>query len=668
MSTALGRCYPLPCSRHKHNKWISSVPNRPSQHQLEDQSRIAFQSVLPKAWVFRQLTPDYGVDAAVEIFTDSGVSTGDQFLVQLKATANTKLARALTVRLPVETAKYYRSLSLPLLIVLHHAPAEKIYGDWFRTLDIQKPTDRKTVTLRLKGQNEWGSKTAGEVASDIAAIRLIGAPEAKPPIPFHLEWTAPEIGGVPSGYICSEIIEKAKGLIDAITPDSEPPAPARISVKLDPSDTTISIGRLIRFRIRTPGALRDPTSASKFVHDVLTGIGVVLARAGQFNAAARVFGICALYSTLLKDPEVVHEVVGSMARAHRIIDALRLSDELHAKGEPSLAALFLFLVALVKADQLSNHEKKEVRLFLERQLKWAEEAGDKQRIAVAHYNLGNQLHKSNSRLALHHYRKAAEYDPGYLKRGYFWRELGGIFFERQRYWWAERCYKRALRLGERGLCQALHADALMFAGRYHEAEVAFAAYLRTNPTSASEWRLKHWALAYVRTTLGYNLQQRQVVKALKLAGIEGSGGGQEAKQRLGHALELDALCGLAWFNLGVYENSTGNRRGAFEAFLIAALIQRWDVEAWCNALFLAVLESVGQSLIPDIMRAAYFANGKRLSDQVLKFAHSQPKGFPVAEFVNLVESALCTPPKEQEPVTARLLTGGVVRSLSVRPS
>jgi len=624
------------------------VPKRPSQHQLEDQSRIAFQSVLPKAWVFRSLIPDYGVDAAVEIFADNGVGTGDQFLVQLKATANKKLDRALRIRIPVETAAYYRSLSLPVLIVLYHAPAEKIYVEWFRTLDVQMPTDRKTVTLRLNEQNEWGSKTASEVASDVASIRLIGAPEAKSPIPFHLEWTASEIGGVPAGYVRSEILEKANGLADAITPDSEPPAPAKISVKLDPSDTVISIGRLIRFMIRTPDALRDHTSASKFAHDLLMGMGVVLSRAGQFHAAARVLGGCALHSTLLKDPEVAGDVVGSMAKAHRIIDALRLSDELHAKRDSDLAAILLFLIALAKADDLSMHEKRELGLFLERQLERAKEAGDKQRIATAHYNLGNHLHKSSSRLALRHYREAAKYDPGYLKRRYFWRELGGIFFESHRYRWAEPCYKRALRLGEKGLCKALHADALMFAGRYHKAEVAFAAYLRTKPTSSSEWRLKHWALAYIRTKLGCGLQQRQVAKALKLAGMESPGGGPEVKQRLEYTLGLDALCGLAWFNLGVCENSTGNRHGAFGAFLTAALIQRWDAEAWCNALFLAVFESVEQSLIPDIMTAAYFATGKRLLDQVLKFAHSQPKGFPVSEFVNLVESTLSTLPKEKD--------------------
>jgi hypothetical protein len=208
----------------------------------------------------------------------------------------------------------------------------------------------------------------------------------------------------------------------------------------------------------------------------------------------------------------------------------------------------------------------------------------------------------------------------------------------------------------------------MFAGRYHEAEVAFAAYLGTHPTFASEWNLKYWALTHIRTTLGHSLQQRQVASALKLANIEGSGEGQEVKQRLGHALQLDALCGLAWFNLGVYENLTGNRCGAFEAFLIAALIQRWDVEAWCNAFSLAVFESVGQSLIPDIMRAAYFATGSCFSDQVLKFANRQPMGFPVSEFVNIVESALSTLPKEQGPVAGRLLTSGGIKVLTVNRS
>lgn len=61
------------------------MPKRPAKHQIEDQSRARFRLLLPEAWVFRDITPDYGIDGEVEIFDDTGKSTGLSFLVQLKA-------------------------------------------------------------------------------------------------------------------------------------------------------------------------------------------------------------------------------------------------------------------------------------------------------------------------------------------------------------------------------------------------------------------------------------------------------------------------------------------------------------------------------------------------------------------------------------------------------
>jgi hypothetical protein len=59
----------------------STMTNRPRSHRIEDQSRIAFERLLPPEWVYRRLCPDYGIDGAVEIFDDGGRSTGRQFNV-----------------------------------------------------------------------------------------------------------------------------------------------------------------------------------------------------------------------------------------------------------------------------------------------------------------------------------------------------------------------------------------------------------------------------------------------------------------------------------------------------------------------------------------------------------------------------------------------------------
>ena len=86
------------------------MTNRPIQHQLETKSRIAFESSLPAAWVYRTVNPDYGIDGLVEVFNENGITTGDLFFVQLKSTGKEDLTQALTIRLPQEkcgTVNYF---------------------------------------------------------------------------------------------------------------------------------------------------------------------------------------------------------------------------------------------------------------------------------------------------------------------------------------------------------------------------------------------------------------------------------------------------------------------------------------------------------------------------------------------------------------------------------
>ena len=60
--------------------------SRIRSHILEDESRIQLRVVLPKEWVLRDKTIDYGIDCEVEIFDVNGNPTGSVFWVQLKAT------------------------------------------------------------------------------------------------------------------------------------------------------------------------------------------------------------------------------------------------------------------------------------------------------------------------------------------------------------------------------------------------------------------------------------------------------------------------------------------------------------------------------------------------------------------------------------------------------
>ncbi len=109
------------------------MPKRPVQHQLENQSRIAFEGALPPRLVYRKYDPDYGLDGEVEEFDESEKTTGLRFAVQLKSVGEPQ--RGLRARLPLETAAYYRAQPVPVLMVLYVRSSDALYVRWFHEYD-----------------------------------------------------------------------------------------------------------------------------------------------------------------------------------------------------------------------------------------------------------------------------------------------------------------------------------------------------------------------------------------------------------------------------------------------------------------------------------------------------------------------------------------------------
>ena len=145
------------------------MPKRPRSHQIEDESRRAFSSKLPSPWLFRDETRDYGIDGRVEIFDDRNLGTGRMFLVQLKATDQVELGRALTVKIKKEQHEYYRQLDMPVLIVRYHVPTKKIFVKWHHTFDAYySKKGAKSLSIKLSQSDEWDEQTPYSIVSDLA--------------------------------------------------------------------------------------------------------------------------------------------------------------------------------------------------------------------------------------------------------------------------------------------------------------------------------------------------------------------------------------------------------------------------------------------------------------------------------------------------------------------
>src|SRR5262245_19050167 len=141
------------------------MPSRPRSHQLESRSRLAFSQSLPPSWVFRDLTPDYGLDGLVEVFDDREAATGHLFFVQLTGTDRTTMP--LLVRLRRETLDYYATLALPVLLALFQAPRSALYACWVADA---APVIRR-ATIRLSAGDRWEPARIPTVLAELSLLR-----------------------------------------------------------------------------------------------------------------------------------------------------------------------------------------------------------------------------------------------------------------------------------------------------------------------------------------------------------------------------------------------------------------------------------------------------------------------------------------------------------------
>jgi len=158
------------------------MPQRPRSHQLETESQQKFVSSLPSRWVYRSITPDYGLDGLVELFDESGKAQGDFFFVQLKSSDKIEISEALAIRIRRDTAEYYRSLALPVLMVVFHCPSKKLFTRWFKLESKEIEQAGETLTFRLAEGDHWDEQTYSQIAGHCLTLRAalhLGQPELR---------------------------------------------------------------------------------------------------------------------------------------------------------------------------------------------------------------------------------------------------------------------------------------------------------------------------------------------------------------------------------------------------------------------------------------------------------------------------------------------------------
>lgn len=635
------------------------MPKRPREHELEELSRRAFADALPARWVHRPLNPDYGLDETVEIFEANGNATGLSFHVQLKATDEPDLAVALrSIRFRRELTEYYRSLALPVSVVLYHAPTGRLFARWFHAYNPHvairgaPPPVTKTVRFEMSERDEWGASTPDDLAAGARGFVAFRSPE----LPLPLRFSVSHDGDADEGTVYRYVFALRAALnpvADLISVEAAAPAAGQPSIVIGTAATVVSLADVASVTLDHDAAgSHDPAALAS---NIAVAIATVLAHVGQPNLAAQVGAATAGSSDTILDAEVAFTLAGAMARSRRLMDALHLADALDARrqgeddGEEDarVAAFVIQTVAQSRTSRLNAEERRLATEVGEHIMERAEARGDGSAAGAAAYNLA-MLHRGgrDAERAIAAFRRAVEIDPSYDDRAYFHSDLAGVLFESGEFAEAAEHYGKAVAMGADQLRTALHADALLFSGRYAEAQELLDQYLASDVgPERAEWRLKRRILPRIRALAG-DAQERLTAKALDLAesvdftGAKGDMPIEEAEAVVAEALRMDALCAEAWFRQGLLALNERDEPGdGLEPAIISAVLYRVAIGAWLNAVMLARAADAPEEVVADVLRTAYRFNGDAFVDELVQ-AVSQHHGADDPALLALVNTVV----------------------------
>jgi len=646
------------------------MPRRTREHQLEGESRLAFERALGSRFVFRSEDPDYGVDGSVEEFdTELGQATGLRFFAQLKATDEAVLAKALHARISLETADYYRALSLPLLMVRYHAPTNRTFTRWFHQFDPYfGGLGDKGLTFRWVESDVWDGQRPERLVADVQAFLRWRSPSLPLPVTVRRDCPAEGALGLSGSEIRVGLQRRAEDRPDVLRFGGGSPEPGEALVEVTDDQIAGALGTVTRAVLHLDSGYDPGPSGDQIAVDAYVMVALAFENVGQDDIAGRLAAAYFAESTLTQAFEPALALSAAMARGRRVLEALDLAERLDVSDDPSTsAASFAFtLPALAHGETLSGRELKDYRGTMRARIARRHERGDLVGAARESYGLGNHFRNRESpHEALQLYKDAGRLEPAYLQRAHYWFELGGVFFFAQYYSEAADAYERALGLGADSMAAALKADSLMFQGEYAEAHELFESFNRDsahheNPRFA-EYRLKEFVLRLVINERAISRQDRQPELAERLSGSVG--GDLEpgaAAASLDKALDLDALCGLAWFNRGTADRLLGATERVFVDYLIAAVLQPWDPEAWGNVVVLAAFSESAPYYLGDILVTARRQAGEsNVVDWVIRTAKAQSEAFPHQDFVAMIQGMFDELPAEEQPgFTLRSLGAG----------
>ena len=596
--------------------------SRTRAHMLEDESRNQFKLILPPEWVISDKTKDYGIDCEVEIFDKGGMPTGHVFWVQLKATDAKEWKQKLSFRISQTKLAQLTDYPLQVLFARFASDEKAFYIQWARNVSfINSRKKTSTLNVGFLTTDIWSSSTPALILNYLQKVKFVKNGANRLPIICFVD--------ISNSFISLSHLISLRKEISAYRSVLEVARKKEDAMVC----TTFYDERMFLSMMDQYGVsfTVDKESSPDFDLELtvlfIIGLSILFAQQNKHDMVQHIFEIPLIQKALKENPKFLIHILPSLLNDTYIIENLSyLLQVLEEIDDVEFSATLNLIIVFLKGEPNEN-TKKAILNFLEVVSEKAKQTENNQIKAISIYNVG-LFHKeeANYKKAYEYLNKARKIDTLYLERDYFWMDIGATCFESQRYSMAACAYKKSIALNDSSpLKHALYGDALMFKGKYELARDEFQYYLsnlNSTDTSCAVWNLKFSCITTL-LKIGYENEQRRNPLLAEQLALELKPN-EITLDKFDEILKVDLLYPNVWFNKGVFHSDNGEYSEAFFAFLMSALLNGPDVEAWRNCTLLCFNTDQTLIFLKFIINVAHFYCGEEYIVTLIESIEQSP--------------------------------------------
>ncbi len=532
------------------------MARRNSNHIIGDIAvREISASLIPPEWIINTQTSDYGLDLLVEIAKDDK-TTGKMFFIQAKGTDTPSNNGTIHFPFSVERLRDYKSVSLPVLLVVFSCQEKLFWGKWVNSLyDLLSPEQQEQVSysiiltqdniidqeyLLTIEENYSNSLPKGLCIQSTCSNRIISR-------------------------IHNQLLKKAEELFNSDISDNNRLSCLNIHIEYSYEKGALSaiihddFGHQSRFSgplgdesILYYNTLSDSDCPPVF-WDILLSIAYLqrsFSRIESFHIISE--HITPRFFSSLSDSDWLSFI--SNAPKENLCKLDRYLGLCVKQERAELLSLSLISIFVA-----SNGDYNLTRPYL---LQVYNNESDPENKGLLAYNIANSLHNSDLDTmyeAASWYFTAIQSFPAYRKLEYWWQEMGSVLYNTGHYSYAEHFYKKARSISKERCnpdIRVFIADCLVKQLKLAEAKREICSFIDEKKQN------------------GEDIKSSVVLKAKALVFFE---------KKL-PTITFDPLLGLEWFNQGVHMSHQANYNDALMCFLIAWLLNDADMESLLNVL------------------------------------------------------------------------------------